>query len=131
MYEIKQSAHGPVTIYENKVIALHEHIDLYDIIDNNENYLQELTAAVLQHISLLSVQFQKDIKDYYRTDPSRFNVREVVADYNNLVYTEYPKYRLRLAATLLKRTDEEAIKSLNPDHINKFYDELFSKNRPA
>jgi hypothetical protein len=129
-YEIKPSAHGPITMYQGKAIALHEYVDLFDLIDNYENYLPDITSAVVEHLSRLSLQFEKDIKDYYRTDPSRFNSREVVADYNNLVYMEYPKYRMRLAGTLLKKTDQESVASLNPDHVNKFYDELFNKNRP-
>lgn len=129
MYEIKPSAHGPITIYQGKAIALLEYIDLFDLIDNHENYLTEITAAVIEHIARLSLQFEKDIKDLYRTNPDRFNSREVITDYNTLVYAEYPKYRLRLAATLLKRTDQEAIASLNPDHVNEFYNKLFNNNR--
>lgn len=132
MYEIKQSAHGPVTISNGKVIALHEYNDLFDIIDENKSYLYEITFAVLEHIKQLSTEFQRNIKDFYRTDPFRFNVREVIQDYNNLVFVEYPKYRLKYAATMLNnQIDDQSVASLNPEHVNVFYGDIFNKNKPV
>jgi hypothetical protein len=77
----------------------------------------------------MSKEIVENITTLFKVDSNRINIKEIVSDYNDLIYIKYPKYRESMALTILGKNDPESIVSLNPEHVNNFYRELFGKNR--
>jgi len=102
---------------------------LFEIIDEYPGYLVDITNFVSEHIKKISKEISENIITLYKVDSNRINIKEIVSDYNDLIYIKYPAYRASMAQTVLGKNDSESIVSLNPEHVNKFYVELFGKNR--
>jgi hypothetical protein len=120
-YEIKKTTMGPAVIYENEILFLDQTISFFDIIEENPEFLWDITDAVIAHYDEQVALFRSALTD--RHTASAASIHTTVAIINNyweLIFDKYPSY----SQSVLKAQGEDAVWDMSDPKkalIHQFY----------
>jgi len=121
-YQIQKSLHGPLISYNQEIFFLDQPHQLFDIVDQYPEILEELSDAILEHIKTYIDPLIESIEERKNHDVMQvISEMNVVHNYFRFVFYEYPAYRKSLTETILGTQDIEASVALNDEKINNFY----------
>ncbi len=94
-YELFETISGPMVLFDDELISVHEHVRLFDVIDDNPEFLRDLKGFITD-----GLQYKmREMMDAFNT-PSHMVMLEYVngylnamRGYANLANHEYPRYR--------------------------------------
>ena len=94
-YELFETTMGPVVMFQDEVIVLHEYVRLFDVIDENPHFLSDLkgfiSEGIQKHSSMAVDAFNGPTHmvalDYLQGYLNAVRVYAILAN------QEYPRYR--------------------------------------
>lgn len=120
-YEIKKTIHGPAVIYQGEILFLDQTMDFFELIDDNPEFLFDITEAVADHLEQEIDLMLSAIRDRHTANSgAAYTAIAVVSHYWRLVLDEYPIY----SQAMLKAQGEDATWDMsNPkkELIHRFY----------
>lgn len=120
-YEIKKTIHGPAVIYQGEILFLDQTMDFFELIDDNPEFLFDITEAVADHLEQEIDLLLSAIRDRHTANSgAAYAAIAVVSQYWRLVLDEYPTY----SQAMLKAQGEDATWDMaNPkkELIHRFY----------
>jgi hypothetical protein len=121
-YEIKQSVHGPVVIYEGQFYFIGQTVEFFGIFDAHPEILFDITNAVIEHVDNQFLILKEALSDKMYLDTSAvYGAITLVNHYYKLVFHEYPEYRKALTqSTSLSQSDLDRINSIR-GVLDSFY----------
>lgn len=94
-YELFESISGPMVMFNDELISVHEHVRLFDVIDENPDFLNDLKSFIVEGLE----SRMNEAVDAFKTPTSMVALEYVhgylnaVRGYANLANHEYPRYR--------------------------------------
>ncbi len=120
-YEIKNTIHGPAVLYEGEILFLDQTLSFFDIIDENAEFLFDITDALISNIKEEVGYLLSALEDRHPANVGpAYAVIGVISHYWRLIHNEYPEY----SQAMLKARGEENTWDMNDPNkalIHKFY----------
>jgi len=120
-YEIKKTIHGPAVIYEGEILFLDQTLSFFDLIDEQPEFLFDITEAVISHFKEESDSILSALRDRHTANVGpAYTAVSVISHYWKLIFEEYPQY----SQAMLKATGQENTWDMsNPNKalIHRFY----------
>jgi len=120
-YEIRKTVHGPAVFYQGEILFLDQTLSFFDLIDENPEFLFDITEAVASHFREESESILSALNDRHTANTgSAYTAINVISHYWRLVFEEYPQY----SQAMLKAKGQENTWDMSDPRkamIHRFY----------
>jgi len=121
-YQIKNTIHGPLVIFNDEMYFLDQPHQLFDVVDNNPDILFDLNKAIIEHFNSYINPILDSLKERKQSHSLPMaSALNAINLYFRFVYHEYFEYRTAVARALFDTNDIEAVFVMNHEKINEFF----------